>query len=122
MGPGGGQGLHYGMMWDAKTVETVSGEVVAVDRYNAGRGGRSYGLRLTLKTDKETLPVILGPSWYVEQQHVTIAPKDRVEIKGSRIALQGRPALIAAEVNLGGKILRLRDDRGLPLWAGQRAR
>ena len=46
--------------------------------------------RLTLKTEKETLHVILGPSWYIEQQHFAVAPKDQVEIKGSRIPIQGQ--------------------------------
>ena len=54
MGPGGG--VHYGTMWDARTVETVSGEVVSVDKYIPGRGGTSYGLRLTLKTERKRSP------------------------------------------------------------------
>ena len=56
-GQGGrGGGMHYGTMWDASSVTTVSGEVTAVEKYTPGRGGSSYGLRLTMKTDKETLP------------------------------------------------------------------
>ena len=110
--------MHYGMMWDAKAITTVTGEVTGVEKYTPGRGGSSYGLRLTLKTDKETLPVILGPGWYIEQQHFAIAPQDRVEIKGSLIPIQGQPTLIASEVSGGDKVLKLRDKRGLPLWAG----
>jgi len=112
--------MHYGTMWDAKTVETVKGEVVSLDKYTPGKGGRSYGLRLTLKTDKETLPVILGPAWYIEQQPFAVAPKDQVEIKGSRIPIQGQATIIAAEVKKGDQILKLRDDKGIPLWVGPR--
>ena len=120
-GPGGrGGGVHYGTMWDASSVMTVTGEVTAVDKYTPGRGGSSYGLRLTVKTDKETLPVILGPAWYVEQQHFTIAPKDRVEVKGSRLSIQGQPTIIASEVIKGDNVLKLRDTGGMPLWAGPR--
>lgn len=120
-GPGGrGGGMHYGTMWDASSVTTVSGEVTAVEKYTPGRGGNSYGLQLTLKTDKETLPVILGPAWYIEQEHFAVAPKDRVEIKGSRMLIQGQPTIIAAEVKRGDKILNLRDDKGMPLWTGPR--
>ena len=119
MGPGGrGAGMHYGTMWDASSVTTVAGEVTAVEKYTPGRGGSSYGLRLTLKTDKETLPVILGPAWYIEQQHVAVAPKDQVEIKGSRIPIQGQPTIIAAEVKKGDQVLKLRNDQGLPVWSG----
>jgi len=119
-GPGRGGGMHYGTMWDAGAVTTVSGEVTAVEKYTPGRGGSSYGLRLTLKTDKETLPVILGPASYIEAQHFAVAPTDRVEIKGSRISIQGQPTIIAAAVKKGDQVLRLRDDQGLPLWAGPR--
>jgi len=119
--PGGrGGGMHYGMMWDAKSVTTVSGEVTAVEKYTPGKGGGSYGLRVTIKTDKETLPIILGPAWYIEQQHFAVAPKDQVKIKGSRIPIQGQSTLIAAEVKKGDQMLRLRDDKGIPLWAGPR--
>ena len=113
-------GVHYGTMWDGNSVTTVSGEVAAVEQYTPGRGGSSYGLRFNLKTDKETLPVILGPAWYVEQQHVAITAKDQVEVKGSRLSIQGQPTIIAQEVKKGDKVLRLRDDQGVPLWTGPR--
>ena len=120
-GPGGrGGGMHYGTMWDAGSVTTVSGEVTAVEKYTPGRGGSSYGLRLTIKTAKETLPIILGPAGYVEQQHFALAPKDQVEIKGSRLSIEGQPTVIAAEVKKGDQILKLRDDKGIPLWLGPR--
>jgi hypothetical protein len=112
--------MHYGTMWDANAVTIVSGEVVAVEQYTPGRGGSSYGLRFTLKIDKETLPVILGPAWYVEQEHFAIAAKDQVEVKGSRLSIQGQPTIIAQEVKKGDKVLKLRDDKGGPLWTGPR--
>jgi hypothetical protein len=119
-GMGQGGGVHYGMMWDASSVTTVAGEVTGVEKYTPGRGGSSYGLRLTVKTDKETLPVILGPAGYIEQQHFSVAPKDTVEVKGSRLTIQGQPTIIAAEVKKGGQTLKLRDDKGTPLWLGPR--
>lgn len=118
LGTEGGPRMHYGMMWDAKTVEILKGEVASVDKYTPGRGGKSYGLKLTLKKDKETLPVILGPGWYVEQQRFSVAPKDKVEVKGSRMTIQGQPTIIAAEVRTGDQMLKLRHDKGIPLWVG----
>jgi hypothetical protein len=120
--PGMGRrgGVHYGMMWDANSVMTVAGEVTGVEKYTPGRGGTAYGLRLTLKTDKATLPVVLGPAWYIEQQHFAIAPKDQVEVKGSRLLIQGQPTLIAQEVKKGDQVLKMRDDKGVPVWTGPR--
>ncbi len=116
-GPGGaGPRIHFGRLWDAGTVETLKGEVVAVDEYVPGRGGTAYGLRLTLKTDRETIPVVLGPASYVKEQHFTFEPKDALEVRGSRMLVQGKPTVIAAEVVKGDKSLKLRGEAGRPLW------
>jgi hypothetical protein len=121
MGPAsGGSGVHYGTMWDAKTVETLSGEVVAVEKYVPGRGGTSYGVRLSLKTEKETVTVVLGPAWYIEEQRITFAANDKIEVKGSKMSIQGQPTIIAQEVKKDDKVLKLRDDKGAPLWIGPR--
>jgi hypothetical protein len=108
-------------MYDAKTVETITGEVTSVSTFTP-RKGMAGGLHKNVKTEKETLPVHLGPSWYLENQDLKIEPKDRVEVKGSRITFDGKPALIAAEVRKGDQVLRLRDDAGFPVWSGWRRR
>jgi hypothetical protein len=124
MGPGGGRGRGWGAgdpysrMYNPKTVETLSGEVVSVEKFAPGRQ-ISYGVHFTLKTAKETVPVHLGPSWYLEKQGVVFAPGDKVEVTGSRITYQGQPTIIAAEVKKGGQVLKLRDAAGVPAWAGQ---
>lgn len=121
-GSGGwGPGTPYGRMYDPKTVETISGEVESVARITP-RKGMSYGVHMNVKTAKETISVHLGPGWYIENQDLKIAPKDQVEIKGSRITFGGKPALIAAEVKKGDETLRLRDENGFPVWSGWRRR
>jgi hypothetical protein len=121
-GSGGwGPAGPYGRMYDPKTVETIKGEVVSVDRF-APRKGMGQGVHMAVKTATETVPVHLGPSWYLENQDVKLAPKDTVEVTGSRITFQGKPALIAAEVRKGDEVLKLRDDSGYPVWAGWRRR
>jgi hypothetical protein len=45
-----------------------------------------------------------------------------VEVKGSRILLDGTPTLIAQEITRGNESMVLRDESGFPLWAGARAR
>jgi hypothetical protein len=119
-GTGGWQpGGQYGRLYDPKTVEIVSGEVTSVEHMTPHKG-MGYGIHLLLKTEKETVSVHLGPGWYVEHQEMTIQPKDRVEVKGSRITFEGRPAIIAAEVRKGDETLVLRDADGTPRWAGSR--
>ena len=119
-GSGGwGPGMPYAKMYDPKTVETITGEVQSVSRITPGKG-MSYGLHMTVKTDKETISVHLGPGWYIENQDVKIDPKDKVEVKGSRITFGGKPAIIAAEVKKGDQVLKLRDDNGFPVWSAWR--
>jgi len=123
MGKGsGGWGMasEYSRMYDVKTVETVKGEVVSVDEFSSR--GMSPGVHAVLKTEKETIAVHLGPQWFMEKQDTEIKAKDAVEVKGSRITYEGKPAIIAAEVNKGDVVLKLRDENGIPVWAGWRRR
>ena len=121
-GSGGwGMGTAYGKMYNLKTVENISGEVVSVDKITP-RKGMSYGVHMTVKTDRETISVHMGPGWFIENQDIKIEPKDKVEVKGSRVTFEGKPAIIAAEVNKGDEILKLRDDNGFPVWSGWRRR
>jgi hypothetical protein len=117
-GSGGwGPGSQYNRMYDPKTVETITGEVTSVDSITPGKGMRG-GVHMNVKTEKETISVHLGPSWFIENQDVKIEPKDKVEVKGAKITFAGKPTVIAAEVKKGDDVLKLRDDRGFPVWAG----
>jgi len=123
-GSGGGRaaGSPYGRQYNPQTVENVAGEITAVEK-TAAPGGSYRGVHVVLKTDKgETLPVHLGPEWYLEKQTVTLKQGDKVQVRGSRIVFQNKPAVIAAEVTKDGKTLRLRDANGVPAWAGWRRR
>jgi len=121
---GGGWGPtgQYGRMYDPKTVETISGEVVSVEQMAPPRKGMGSGVHLMVKTDKDTISVHLGPQWYIERQDTRIRPKDKIEVKGSRITFDNRPGIIAAEVHKGDEMLILRDANGVPAWAGWRGR
>ncbi len=119
----GGWGVEsqYGRMYDPKTVETIAGEVVSVERITPTKG-MSYGVHVVVKTDKDNVSVHLGPGWYLENQDVKIEQKDKIEIKGSRVTFQGKPAIIAAEVKKGDETLQLRNENGFPVWSGWRRR
>ena len=121
-GSGGwGAGSQYSRMYDSKTVKTVSGEVVKVDVFTPAKG-MSGGVHLVLKTNKEEISVHLGPLWYIENQDIKIEPKDKISVTGSGITFEGKPAIIAAEIKKGGELLKLRDEKGFPLWSGWRNR
>jgi hypothetical protein len=121
-GSGGwGPKANYGMMYNPETVETISGEISNVDKITPGKG-MSYGIHVILKTDGTTLPIHLGPGWYIENQDITIEQNDKVEVTGSRITFEGKPAIIAAKIKKGDEVLILRDENGFPVWSGWRRR
>lgn len=119
-GSGGwGMGSQYNRMYNPATVETVSGTVESVDKITPMKGMYN-GIHLMVKTDKETISVDLGPEWYIERLDTKIEKGDKIEVKGSRVTLSGKPAIIAAEVKKGDSTLVLRDSSGIPAWAGWR--
>lgn len=121
-GSGGwGEENRFSRMYDPGSVEVLKGEVVSIDKVSPKKD-MSPGIHISLKTDSGVLPVHLGPAWYLENQDVKIAAGDKIEVIGSRVAIDGDTAIIAASVTKGDQKLTLRDDRGFPAWAGWRRR
>lgn len=109
---GGGQ-----RMYDPSKAEIVSGDVVAVKEFTS-RNGMRKGVGLELNAAGRTIVVHLGPQFYLDKQAVKIAAGDKVEITGVKAMRRGGEMFIAGEVKKGGESLKLRDDTGMPLWAG----
>ncbi len=110
----GPRGRHGPRMFDPKSVTTVQGDVVSVDTVEGRRG---QGVHLTLAMGSEKLLVVLGPSFYLEQQPTKVTQGDRIEVKGSRITWGDQPVLVAQEIKKGSEVLTLRDAEGIPLWS-----
>jgi hypothetical protein len=117
----GSKGGTYARLYNPQTVETVSGQVLSVDKIAPRRRG-SYGVHLVLKTADGELSVHLGPSWFIDHQSMKIAPSDAIEVIGSRVTYDGKPALIASQVKKGNETIVLRDSNGLPMWSRSAAK
>jgi len=65
--------------------------------------------------DSHGFSISAGLDW---TQSVKVEVKDNLEIRGSRVTSQGKPAIIAAEIRKGDQILKLRDENGIPAWSG----
>ncbi len=119
-GSGGwGPGTPYNRMYEPAKAETLSGIVEAVTQAVPMKG-MNYAIVLTLKTEKETIPVHLGPDWYIGRLDIKIEKGDTIEVKGVRAVFAGKPAIMAAEVKKGESVLVLRDSAGVHVWAGWR--
>jgi hypothetical protein len=106
--------------YDAKKVTMISGEIVAVEKISCQQGNDSKGVHLTLKTDEKTVEVVLGPSWFLDEQPATFAVGDKIEIKGALMTVHGKEAYIAEKVKKGDGVLVLRDAEGRPAWSAWR--
>ncbi|KJR42936.1 hypothetical protein MCHI_001139 [Candidatus Magnetoovum chiemensis] len=122
MGSGGwGCGYNFQRMYNPAAVTTVVGIVESIDQV-VPFSGMSYGVHINLKTDKGIVSVHLGPAWYLDRQDLTINKGDKLEITGSMTTFNTGNALIASTVKKGYDVLTLRDQSGVPYWAGCRNR
>jgi hypothetical protein len=112
-------GGPYARLFDPKTVVSVRGTIITMEETTPLKG-MGMGVHLMLKTNTETIDVHLGPLWYVEAQDADLKVGDAVEVRGSRIESSQKPAIIAIEVKRGDDVLALRDEDGIPRWAGWR--
>ena len=103
--------------FDPKTIEVMKGTVVSVTE-TAPPADRGFGVHLTLESGGQTMTVHLGPRWFLEKQKLQLKAGDAVTVNGSRVTMDGKPVLIAAEISKGSEVLKLREGDGRPIWAG----
>jgi hypothetical protein len=128
-GGGGGRGSGGGAPEKASTgvapLETIKGEVVAVDGSNAGAAGaagerpQEKGMRpgpmISVRTEKETLSVHAGAPHFRQEQKLDLKVGDVIEISGVRSAKVPN-MFVAHSITRGSQVVRLRDDQGDKLW------
>lgn len=118
----GGQGIQkqmYSREYNTNTVETIEGEVMEIIYNPSRKNAAMTGVHMMVKTTSETIPVHLGPVWYLEQQD-KINKGDNITVTGSRITYDDKPALVAATIKREQMTLQLRDRNGYPAWRGWR--
>jgi hypothetical protein len=118
---GNGMKKHmYQREYNINSVETIEGEVVDITYKPSRRNVARMGVHMLVASDSDTMPVHLGPVWFMEQQEQEIRKGDKVTITGSRITFDGAPTMVAATIDRGEMRLRLRDQNGYPVWRGWR--
>jgi hypothetical protein len=119
-GPGGGRGGGMGpTVYNPQDVTTVTGQVEKLaDLASQGRGGgKAMEYRgVLLKTDQGNLMVNLAPVWFLSEERFVIRSGDKVSATGSKVTIDNQPGLIAREVTVKGRTLKLRDEQGVPVW------
>lgn len=106
----------YCRLYDARHVETIKGTVLRVEKITPLKG-MGYGVYLMLKTGSDEVPVHLGPVEFVEKQPIQFLAGETVEVTGSRVSCDGKPAFLAAIVKRGPDTAKYREVNGRPAWA-----
>jgi len=126
---GSGQGQGMGMrqrmpMYDPTTVITFKGTIEDVQQSTMQPGHMGgvnrmghVGTHLVVKSDSGTDTVLVGPSSYVKDQGFEFSKGDQIEVTGSKVKYDDTDAVIAREIKMGGKVLTLRDEKGVPEWS-----
>ncbi len=104
-------------LFDSNNIVSASGTVTRVETFTPRRG-MAQGIRAEVDTGTNVVTVHLGPRWYIHRQDVLVKPKQRVEVTGSDVTIEGRPVLVARQVKTDEGVLHLRDANGVPSWAG----
>lgn len=116
-----GEGLQFDELipreaYNPKTVETLNGsvtEVLAVPKMI----GMGNAIVVKLATPKGDVYIVLGPDWFLQNQNFEIKAGDNLGVKGSKITFDDHSVIIASDVSLQKKALKLRDPQtGKPQW------
>jgi hypothetical protein len=125
-------GMSGGMPpYDTATETTLAGTVEEVKAMGGRMGGNMPmgrgmgtmdmmgmgGTHVVLKTSAETIEVHLGPAAFLAELKLTFEKGDQLEIVGSRVTVDGAPAVLARQVTREGRSFTLRDAQGVPAWS-----
>jgi sporulation protein YlmC with PRC-barrel domain len=116
-GGGWGADTPYGRLYDPAKEEVISGHIVSIET-RAPMPGMAPGMQMLVQTDDgQSTRVQVGPAWYLERQDLNMQENTHVQVTGAQAEIDGQPILMAREVQFDGKVVTLRDARGMPMWS-----
>ncbi len=80
--------------------------------------GESEGTQLVVKTDTKTVLVRVAPADFLKEIDTTFNKGDEVVVVGAKAPDSPDEAILAREITDGSNTATLRDDKGIPIWAG----
>ncbi len=80
--------------------------------------GNFEGTLLVVKTDTGTVLVHVAPASFLKEIDASFAKGDQVEVVGAKAPNATEEEILAREITVGTNTITLRDDRGIPVWAG----
>lgn len=80
--------------------------------------GAFEGTRLVVKTDSKTVLVHVAPAAFLKEMDTSFNKGEQVEVLGCKAPDAPEEELLAREITVGQNTTTLRDDKGIPVWAG----
>jgi hypothetical protein len=105
----------YERGFNPDTIEEISGTIQEI-LFSGRENSDEQGMELLVESGDELEKVHAGPVWFLDKQGKPIKKGDKITVRGSRINYQHEPVLIAEHIQRNSRILKLRDNRGHPLW------
>ena len=103
-----------GPKYDVKNEVKIKGVIEEVRQVP----GSFEGTHLVVKTESKTVVVHAAPADFLKEIDTTCSKGEQVEIVGCKAPNAPEEEILAREITVGQNTTTLRDDKGLPVWAG----
>ncbi len=80
--------------------------------------GEFEGTQLVVKTDTSTVLVHVAPADFLKEMDTSFKKGDEVQVIGAKAPNTTEGEILAREITVGTNTTTLRDDKGIPVWAG----
>ena len=80
--------------------------------------GNFDGVHLLVRTDTGMVTVRVAPSAFLKEIDTSFKKGDQVQVTGAKAVNATDDQILAREITVGTNTLTLRDDQGIPVWAG----
>lgn len=101
--------------FDPANQTTIKGVIEQVNNYECPISG-TMGSHLTVRSGPGTVEVHLAASKFLNEYGIAFTKGDSVEVTGTKVVFDGKPALLARQITVGDRTYSFRNDKGIPLW------
>jgi len=121
LGAAAGQNRQGGAFYQPSRELRIEGVIRRVTRESKHRNTSRFLLvEVEVRGTGEVYLAELCPVWFCE---FPLNPEESIVVTGALVHRDNETlALLAREIEYGGRLLRLRDKNGFPLWRGGRGR
>ncbi|MEJ2704976.1 MAG: hypothetical protein P8Z79_21270, partial [Sedimentisphaerales bacterium] len=109
-------GSTYNKNFDPSKLTTVEGTIESVGTFYP-ENGSTPGTSLNVKTKEgASVTVYAGPRNFALKKNIALTSGKNIRVTGCKTTVNGKSVIIASQLKIGGKMLKLRDQQGKPEW------